>query len=220
MRHWMLGLVFVLLVAACGSDDVGTTTTAVATTDAVTTSAPSTTAATGTTAPTTTAAVTTMATTTTAAATATGAAAATPSFSGCSPAGDVLPDGEWAGFIEGVTTGGGSTQVSFDLACWFDGAQADLAAAEDGRPTPVEFPPYLRNQNPKVFDFTVAPSAVVHLFGGDVAFTTWQGSLAAGDGCSTTSGYSACAVMVTITGGVAVEFSEPLPEWSGDGRGS
>jgi hypothetical protein len=110
--------------------------------------------------------------------------------------------------------------VSLDLACWFDGAQADVAATYDGRPSPVEFRPYIRNQNPLVFDVIVAPGAIVRLFGGDVTFAAWVASLTPDDGCSAASGYRACILQVTIVGGQAVQFSEPLPEWSGDGRGS
>ena len=163
-------------------------------------------------------------TTTTAAAVTTTTAAALPaglpSFSGCAPPGNTLPDGTWAVFIEGIATIAGTTHTTLDLACWFDGAQADVAAAHDGRSTPVEFHPYIRNQNPLVFDVIVAPGAIVKLFGGDVAFASWVASLTPDNGCSAASGYAACIVKVTILGGQAVEFSEPLPEWSGDGRGS
>jgi hypothetical protein len=90
--------------------------------------------------------------------------------SGCTP-GDVesLPDGWWAGF---VTTAHGST-IDFDLVCFFLDDAANAAAAQDGKPTPVDDDVYIRNQNSTTFRETFpsgdVPAACVNL--GDEHFS-------------------------------------------------
>jgi len=140
------------------------------------------------------------------------------SGSGCAPPGDTLPDGDWFGFIEGIDTTG-DPRLTFDLACYFDPPEDNIAAAEDGRAVPVEFTPYIRNQNPKVFELTVAPGAVVDEFFSIVAFNVWVVSIPAENGCSPATGYRACPVWVEISGGAVVMLYGFLPEWAGDGRG-
>ena len=48
--------------------------------------------------------------------------------SGCSPPGDVLPDGIWFGFAEAVEGG----VITFDLGCYFSEPAASVAAAHTG----------------------------------------------------------------------------------------
>ncbi len=65
-----------------------------------------------------------------------------------------LADGVYLGFLQ--PEGTSESQVSFDLAVWFDGPDANRAAAEDGEseiPVPGDF--YIRNRNPKVFTVPV-----------------------------------------------------------------
>lgn len=209
-----------LLLAACGDDATGTTLPFGTTTAVVTAAPTSTTPASEVT--TTTAVVTTAAPTTTLAPTSTTAAspAAVPSGSGCTPGGDTLPEGTWFGFVEGVVmTPTGGADMTFDLACYFEGDQADLAAAEDGRT--VEEPPYVRNQNPKVFHFDVWDEAQVDSYMGGGPFSTWFVTVPADDGCSPSTGYHACPLWVMIdSAGDAFYLFGLLPEWSGDGRGS
>jgi hypothetical protein len=77
---------------------------------------------------------------------------AAPEGSGCVPGSTTaLPDGDWFGFVENLDLIGNGTIV-LDLACYFEGAEADKAAIEDDYPwMPLEFYPYVRNQNPLTF---------------------------------------------------------------------
>ena len=73
------------------------------------------------------------------------AAAAVPEGSGCAPGEtDSLPDGRWFGFVSAREP----DSFSFDLACWFTGEQATLAAAEDGAESPPPNDYHIRNDNP------------------------------------------------------------------------
>jgi hypothetical protein len=221
-RAPILAVCFGLLVAAC-SDDASGTTVPVATTAAVVTTAPPlSTTLTSMVTTTATVVTTTAAPTTTAPPTSTTVAstAAVPAGSGCAPGGDTLLAGSWFGFVEGVVmTPSGSADMTFDLACYFEGVQAVLAAAEDGRT--LEDPPYVRNQNPLVFHFSVWNGAQVddHMGGGP--FSTWFVTLPADNGCSPSTGFHACPLWVMIdSAGTAYYVFGLLPEWSGDGRGS
>lgn len=78
--------------------------------------------------------------------------------SGCTPAtDDSLPDSEWFGYVDEATT----TQIEFDLACWFNGEAAALAAAEDGKESPPPNDYYVRNDNPGLRRLAVADGAGV-----------------------------------------------------------
>ena len=78
--------------------------------------------------------------------------------SGCTPAtDDSLVDGEWFGYVDQATTGG----IDFDLACWFNGQAAALAAAEDGKESPPPNDYYVRNGNPGLRFLAVAEGAAV-----------------------------------------------------------
>jgi hypothetical protein len=112
----------------------------------------------------------------------------------------------------------GGADMTFDLACYFDGAQAVLAAAEDGRT--LEDPPYVRNKNPKVFHFDVWDEAQVDTYMGGGPFSTWFETLAVDDGCSPSTDFHACPLWVMIDqDGTAFYLFGLLPEWSGDGKG-
>lgn len=163
-RRWILviGVVaFALLATACGGDESSTT-------EATTTTAPpstaSTTAAPATT--TTTATATTESTTTTAAATTTTTTAATTTTidvntladgSGCTPGTTQLGDGVWFGYIDTADT----TNIEFDLACWFTGDAAVQATAQDGVESPPPNDYYVRNENPQLRTIPVAAGAEV-----------------------------------------------------------
>ena len=80
-----------------------------------------------------------------------------PSVSECAP-GETngLPDGLWFGFIADADSSG----VEFDLACWFVGDPAVVAAAEDGEEEPPnDF--YIRNQNDLVRTIPLASNAEI-----------------------------------------------------------
>ncbi|CAN5782151.1 hypothetical protein BH23ACT5_BH23ACT5_16980 [soil metagenome] len=74
---------------------------------------------------------------------------------GCTPGTDDLPDGEWYGIV--VDTH--DDEIDFDLACWFSGEAAEMAAAGDG--TEVNNDYYVRNVNPQIREIDVADDAVV-----------------------------------------------------------
>jgi hypothetical protein len=225
-RRLVILVVFGLLVASCGDDttapaaDASTTTGALASTeDSTTTVAPATTA------PATTAPTTTEPTTTTfrlPPPPAEGSPSPAPWGSGCTPPGDTLPDGDWFGFLEGLEVEA-EPRIVFDLSCYFDGDDAELAATEDAYPhLPLEFTPYIRNQNPKVFDVPVSATATVedHNLGGTVPFLDWVAAVSSDSGCSASSGFAACPIWVRIDDGAAVLLYGILMEWAGDDRGS
>jgi hypothetical protein len=120
----------VAVLAACGD---GTSTSTLATT---TTSTPTTTseATTSTQPPTT---VTTAVITTTTI----GDSNDLAEGSGCTPGEGPLPDGQWFGYV----TSRSEDSLDFDLACWFTGAGAIQASAEDGEESPPPNDYYVRN---------------------------------------------------------------------------
>lgn len=84
--------------------------------------------------------------------------------SGCTPGTDTtLPDGEWFGFFDFVS----AVSVDFDLACFFVGDAATIAAAEDGAESPPPNDYHIRNVNPLVRTLEVSSATEVTLFGGD-----------------------------------------------------
>ncbi len=69
------------------------------------------------------------------------------SGAGCTPpTADTLPPGRWFGFVVDADP----EQLSFDLACWFDGAAAVAAAAEDGEESPPPNDYYIRNESDRI----------------------------------------------------------------------
>jgi hypothetical protein len=48
--------------------------------------------------------------------------------SGCSPGPGLLPDGVWFGYVSEWST----SQIAFDLACWWDDPEAEVQAAAHG----------------------------------------------------------------------------------------
>ena len=61
--------------------------------------------------------------------------------SGCVPGATQLPDGTWFGYLDEMS----ETTLAFDLACWFNGAPAAEAAAQDGEESPPPNDYYVRN---------------------------------------------------------------------------
>ncbi|KAA3637400.1 MAG: hypothetical protein DWP92_07855 [Armatimonadetes bacterium] len=210
----VLALLFALslLMVSCGGDSAATPTTTTVETTTTTVETTTTTVETTTT-------TTVPATTTTAAATTT-IPAAVPSGSGCSPSGDVLPDGEWFGFVEDIDIL--ASEFTLDVACYFEGDQANPAAVEDAYPSvPLELTPYIRNSNPEVFTVEAFGATLVEdPFQGNVDWDAWVEGFDPGSGCAEPD-YSNCPVWVTIDyGGIAVYIDATLMEWSGDDRGS
>jgi len=78
--------------------------------------------------------------------------------SGCTPGTTQhLPDGVWYGDFVSAT----SSHLEFDLACWFYGDAATIAAAEDGEESPPPNDYYVRNSNPLVRTLSVGDGAIV-----------------------------------------------------------
>ena len=179
-----------LIAAACGDSSGGsapaTTTTTptsaaglstTSTGPATTTSSPPTapsvstttsTVSTATTTPasTTTVSPTTAASTTTSTASTTSTTAATTTTtdvtslaegSGCTPGSTTLPDGRWFGIVDSAD----ASSVTFDLACWFTGDAAAVAAAQDGEESPPPNDYYVRNANPMLRTIPVGSLAEV-----------------------------------------------------------
>ena len=144
-RRFLVLLVGVtLVVAACGDgEESGTTSTSTTIPPVTTTTAAPTTT---TTSPSTTS--TLGPTTTTDTVIDTNALA---EGSGCTPGGGSLPDGEWYGLVVSRS----DDSLEFDLACWFTGDGAVLAAAEDGEESPPPNDYYVRNANPETRDVPV-----------------------------------------------------------------
>lgn len=182
----VVGIMLVLALAACGTDETArqpsttaqpatTTTLDTTTTTAVPATSPPTTRVTTSTSSTTTTTATPTTTTAPRATTTTLDVYALASGSGCTPGTEELPDGQWYGFVESA----GATEIEFDLACWFFGDAATLAAAEDGALSPPENSYYVRNDNPMLRTITVAGITTVdRLIGGSpghetVSYTDW-----------------------------------------------
>ena len=126
--------------------------------------------------------------------------------SGCTPGTTVLGDGRWFGYVDSAD----ATAIEFDLACWFGGEGAILAADEDGEESPPPNDYYIRNVNPQLRTISVGSMADAFWLPntGDpstqttVSYTDWLvGRTARG------SGYQP-GVWVTIVGGEAVFIEE------------
>jgi hypothetical protein len=79
-----------------------------------------------------------------------------PDTSECAPGPGALPDGLYFGFIGAAL----DNTFEFDLACWFSGAPATQAAAQDGQESPPPNDYYIRNTNKTERTVAVASSDV------------------------------------------------------------
>lgn len=211
-RGWLVLMAVTIVVAACGGGSTETTAAGdtTTTTDATTTTVATTTTEAETT--TTEAATTTEATTTTTMATTTTVDTNTlAEGSGCTPGTpDDLPDGTWFGYAVSAT----DTTMDFDLACWFSGDAAVIAAAEDGEESPPPNDYHIRNANPALRTLDVAPDVEVEwmAFWGDpstyetVDWATW-----AADRAGPLPGFEDelyVDVWITVTDGEVVAVGE------------
>lgn len=90
------------------------------------------------------------------------------SGSGCvPPAGDGLPDGRWYGLVDEARSG----DLTFDLACWFSGTAAEVAATEDGEESPPPNDYYVRNESDRLRTLPLGDAVDVTWYpdGGDPA---------------------------------------------------
>ncbi len=219
-RVLLVGLLGVL--AACGGDDTGattsvdvvpvTTTTILATTTV--TEAPTTTtlATTTTTAPQATTSTIPPSTTTNSVPdlyppdpfteSADGAAG-----SGCAPGSQVLPDGQWFGFLSEVN----GKEVTFDLACFYFGDVAWEKAAEQGEEAYNDY--WIVNENPGLRSVEVEGGATVWWISPEVSELQ---PLVFGDSWPVVpaeAAYTACpgewcTVWLIVEGGIVTEIVE------------
>jgi hypothetical protein len=92
----------------------------------------------------------------------TGATEPTSENLGCgTSAPDTLPDGRYFGFVKDVDAASGS--MSFDLACFYTGEEANRQAATRGDEVPVPNDVYVVNDNPRTRPLTLAPSIELQL---------------------------------------------------------
>ena len=77
--------------------------------------------------------------------------------SGCAQWEYGILDGLWFGYVESTT----DYELTFDLACWFDGDAALDAASEDGQESPPPNDYYIRNDDDTLEAVPVASSTAV-----------------------------------------------------------
>lgn len=83
-----------------------------------------------------------------------------PEGSGCEPGPGDLPDGQWYGTVEDLTT----DELELDLACWFIGEDAVMAADEDGAESPPPNDYYVRDAGDEERTVPVSPDATVVMY--------------------------------------------------------
>ena len=89
----------------------------------------------------------------------TGSAVANGCSGGTAPT--ILPDGIYFGHVEGLDTVSGA--MALDLACFYTGEEANRQAASAGEEVPVPNDYFIVNQNTKIRNLTVDPSATPKL---------------------------------------------------------
>lgn len=80
---------------------------------------------------------------------------AIPEGSGCDPGHGDLPDGQWFGTVVDLTP----DELELNLACWFIGEDAALAAEEDGEESPPPNDYYVRDTSAGTIRVGLAPEA-------------------------------------------------------------
>lgn len=79
---------------------------------------------------------------------------------GCEPGPGDLSDGQWYGTVEDLT----SDELGLDLACWFIGEDAVMAAEEDGEESPPPNDYYVRDESADVRTVPIDPAATVVMY--------------------------------------------------------
>ena len=83
--------------------------------------------------------------------------------SGCEPGAGVLSDGRWYGTVVSLTT----DELELDVACWFIGEDAVMAADEDGEESPPPNDYYVRDEDDATSTVPVAAEASVIMYPSD-----------------------------------------------------
>ncbi len=127
--------------------------------------------------------------------------------SGCYADPGTLPDGVWFGYAQAVAGG----TITFDLACFYTGAEAIAEAAADGEESPPPNDYYIRNFNPLTFAVPVAPGASawyldsISLAETEIPASSWP---TAASFYSTICPGPFCAVWLYVNGGRATAIVE------------
>jgi hypothetical protein len=129
-----------------------------------------------------------------------------------------LADGRHFGFIEAVDAPGAS--ITFDLAYFYTGDEANEVAAERGDETPVPNDYYVVNDNPRLRDLALGPDVTISVFDWNrccdehvvVDVATFADVMAQPDGFVERDGRLYYGVLspywVTVGGGVVTEIEE------------
>jgi hypothetical protein len=80
-----------------------------------------------------------------------------PEGAGCDAGDGDLADGRWFGTVENLT----EDSIELDIACWFIGEDAVLAAEEDGAESPPPNDYYVRNESTDTTTVELSPDAVI-----------------------------------------------------------
>ncbi len=119
--------------------------------------------------------------------------------SGCTPGATGLPDGVWFGFAEAWST----SQIAFDMACWWTGAKAKEVGLAHGFEDVYDF--YITNDNTTVRLVTVAGDIPAKQAGADAGVITLSQVIAnPGGSLPTTAPYPA---WIYVNGGVVTELA-------------
>ena len=122
--------------------------------------------------------------------------------SGCDVGEGELPDGRWFGAIEELSP----TSVELDVACWFIGEDAIIAAEQDGAESPPPNDYYVRDDASETNTADIDPDAVTVFYptGGPDASTGAVADLIA---ASPERGYP-YGVWLEVSDGVVVSLEE------------
>lgn len=118
--------------------------------------------------------------------------------SGCTPGAGQLQDGVWFGFAKEWST----TQIAFDLACWWTGAAAEAEAASRGEEA---FDFYITNDNTTVRLVTVDGDVPAKKAGADDGVFTLSEVIADPGGSLPTA--SPYPVWIYVNGGVVTAIA-------------
>ncbi len=119
--------------------------------------------------------------------------------SGCTPGVGSLPDGVWFGYIKTWST----SQVAFDMACWWTGAKAMEVGLAHGYADAYDY--YVTNDNPTIRLVTVAGDIPAKKAGWDDGiFTLSQVIADPGGSLPTNAPYP---VWIYVNGGVVTELA-------------
>ena len=119
--------------------------------------------------------------------------------SGCTPGVNSLPDGVWFGFVSAWST----SQVAFDMACWWTEPGAGVQAAARGDEVNNDY--YITNDNPTVRLITVAGDIPAKKAGWeDGIFTLTQVIADPGGSLPTNAPYPA---WIYVNGGVVTQLA-------------